>query len=101
VAVSDRIPAVTGNRSGMWRGAQALRQPLKISGPPLPSSSTGWPWWVRGTSGRPSPEAEISNPLKYPPDALDFPCENKGFALHNSLHPKEGEVIDIKESFPI
>ena len=40
-------------------------------------------------------------PLKYVPAPLDFPCGNKGFAAHNFLHPEEGEVIDIKESFPI
>jgi len=33
--------------------------------------------------------------------ALDFPCRNKGFAAHNLLHPKTGDVFDIKESFPI
>ena len=43
----------------------------------------------------------MPTPLKYPPAPLDFPSRNKGFVAHNFLHPKEGEVIDIKESFSI
>ena len=97
MAVSDRIPAVTGNRSGMWRGAQALRRLLKISGPSGSASSTGRSGLVRGTFL----EASMPYPLMFTPAPVDFSSRNKGFAMHNFLHPKEGEVIDIKESFSI
>ncbi len=39
--------------------------------------------------------------LKYTPTLVVFFSRNKGFAAHIFLHPKEGEVIDIKESFSI
>ena len=97
MAVSDRIPAVTGNRSGMWRGARALPPALKFSGPPRPAGPAGGPGSVREASL----EALILAPLDTSPAQVLFPCRNKGFAAHKILHPEEGEVIDIKESFPI
>jgi hypothetical protein len=103
MAVSDRIPAVTGNGSGMWLGAQALRRPLKFSGPPRPSSSTGRPGLVRETltSGVEPSEAAILRCRRNTPARPYFSCLNKGFAAHKFLHPTEGEVIDRKEGFSI
>ena len=96
MAVSDRIPAVTGNRSGMWRGAQALRRPLKLSGPSGSASSAGRSGLVRETFL----EARI-DPTPLFPSTAGFLCRNNGFAVHNILHPGQGDVIDRKERFPI
>ena len=96
MAVSDRIPAVTGNRSGMWRGAQALRRLLKLSGPSGSASSTGRSGLVREGF------LEAAIPTR-PPIPIDvfFPCRNKGFAVHKLLQSRKGDVVDKKESFPI
>ena len=89
MAVSDRIPAVTGNRSGMRRGAQALRRPLKLSGPSVPAGSTGRRGLVRETFL----QAEDVDPPRPSRPAADFPCRNKGFAAHKSFASEDGGCI--------
>ena len=98
MAVSDRIPAVTGTRSGMRRRAQVLRRPLSISGPSVPAGSTGKRGLVRETSFLQT--AMLSLP-QAPRAAANFPCRNNGFAAHKFSHAGMRDVFDIKESFPI
>ena len=106
MAVSNRIPAVTGTRPGMWRGAQALRRPLKRSGPPLSASLAGRLGSVRDASqrrslagGRLGVEAPIS-PLLTVPSMTRKPLRNKDFRRAFGL-PMKGEAIDIKETFTL
>ena len=88
MAVSDRIPAVTGTRSGMRRRTQVLRRPLKFSGPSRPSSSTGRFGPVRETF------LETGILGASPPDyASDFPCRNKGFAAHKFSQLRMGMYL--------
>ena len=69
---------------------------MKLSGPPRPAA--GRPRLVRETSFLEAliqlPRTDLSTPQL-------FPWQNKGLAVHKSLHPYDGEVIDIKESFTI
>jgi hypothetical protein len=89
MAVSDRIPAVTGTRSGMRRRAQVLRRPLKLSGPSVPAGSAVRCGLVR--------EIFLAAEMAFLPRALQanagFPCRNKGFAAHKFLHSSVGMYL--------
>lgn len=97
MAISDRIPAVTGTRSGMRQRTQVLRRPLYVSGPSVPAGSTGRRGLVRETFL----QAAMVTLSQAPRAAAKFPCRNNGFAVHKFLHLWMGDVFDIKESFPI
>lgn len=98
MAVSDRIPAVTGTRSGMRRRTQVLRRPLHVSGPSVPAGSAGMRGLVRETF---LPARMLASSPRPPGAAADFPFRNNGFAAHKCLHSRIRDVFDIKESFPI
>src|SRR6185369_9231559 len=93
VAVSDRIPAVTGNRSGMWRGAKAPRQALEAlrtgfggsSAPGRPDRSARLPLDEAAILPIPTALCRAGKPL------LDQGVSGRGPDL-----PKIVEVLDLK-----
>ena len=87
----------------MWRGARALRRPLKLSGPSGSASVTGRSGLVREASLEAPILATAISPAPRPTSSgcLVFGSRNKGFVAHKLLPSGRTEVIDLKESFTL